>query len=209
MVVAHRVGTPTPTAAACSLATLDRLSGGRAAAHVIVGSSDADVARDGDTLGEADRYRRAGEAVRLPPGLVQRRAACGTRPEPAHLAPCHHHQLSAYIARSLAGAYVGSPETVAARIGWLRAAGVSIIQLDMPLETDQDRELRGALVARLRADHSPTPPRHTGAGPPAGGQRDPVEAVHGGGLAVPARGRNGRAEDGRGVRRPRPATLHR
>ncbi|MGW7694916.1 hypothetical protein ACWGMA_39830 [Streptomyces asiaticus] len=78
--------------------------------------------------------------------------------ERGHTGP---HQLSAYIARSLASAYVGSPETVAARIGWLRAAGVSIIQLDMPLETDQDRELRRALVARLRADHTPTPPRHT------------------------------------------------
>ncbi|MFH8933373.1 LLM class flavin-dependent oxidoreductase [Streptomyces griseosporeus] len=268
--VAHRAGTTAPTVAARSLATLDRLSGGRAAAHVIVGSSDADVARDGDTLGKADRYRRAGEYLDLFHRTLTTRqdfdhdgefytvrgARAGLFPEPraelisfggsspegvalagryadvyavspmplsatrrqiarvraaasAHgrtvriwrhvtvvTAPTDeeaeqrarriradalrltsgpdagrrldavqldrdrergraegHRPVADYIARSLAGAFIGSPETVAARIGWLRAAGVSVVQLDMPLETDQDRELRRALVARLRAAH--------------------------------------------------------
>ncbi|QKW05909.1 LLM class flavin-dependent oxidoreductase [Streptomyces sp. NA04227] len=274
--VAHRVGTTAPTVAARSLATLDRLSGGRAAAHVIVGSSDADVARDGDTLGKADRYRRAGEYLEVfhraltedrdfdhdgefytvrgaraglfprpraellsfggssPQGValagryaevyaVSPQPLTATRRQIAqvHAAAAEHgrtvriwrhvtvvtartdeeaeqrarriradalrltsgpgaaarldavqldrdrergraadtHQLSAYIDRSLAGAFIGSPETVAARIGWLRAAGVSIVQLDMPLETDQDRELRRDLVARLRAAYLPPQPR--------------------------------------------------
>ncbi|MGW3957763.1 LLM class flavin-dependent oxidoreductase [Streptomyces sp. NPDC004752] len=274
--VAHRVGTTAPTVAARSLATLDRLSGGRAAAHAIVGSSDADVARDGDTLGKADRYRRAGEYLDVFRRTLTERqdfdhdgefytvrgARAGLLPRPraellsfggsspqgvalagryadvyavsplplsatrrqiarAHSAAAEHgrtlriwrhvtvitaptdgeaeerarriredalrltsgpgaarwldavqldrdrergrvtgaHELSAYIARSVADAFVGSPDTVAARIGWLRAAGVGIVQLDMPLETDQDRELRRALVARLRAAYLPPSPR--------------------------------------------------
>jgi len=68
-------------------------------------------------------------------------------------------QLSAYVDRSLAGAYVGSPATVAARMGLLRAAGVGVIQLDMPTETEQDRHLRRDLVARLRAAYLPPAPR--------------------------------------------------
>ncbi|MET9730941.1 LLM class flavin-dependent oxidoreductase [Streptomyces sp. NPDC006458] len=274
--VAHRAGTTAPTVAARSLATLDRLSGGRAAAHVIVGSSDADVARDGDTLGKTDRYRRAGEYLEVFRRYLTERqdfdhegefytvrgARAGLLPRPRaellsfggsspqgvalagrfadvyavpplpltatrqHIARAHaaaaeagrtlriwrhvtvvtaptdaaaeervrriredavrltsgpdtarwleavqldrdrergradsRHQLSAYVARSLAGAFVGSPDTVAARIGWLRAAGVGIVQLDMPLETDQDRELRRALVARLRSAYLPSPNR--------------------------------------------------
>ncbi|WP_086770217.1 hypothetical protein [Streptomyces bobili] len=70
-------------------------------------------------------------------------------------------RLSAYVDRSLAGAYVGSPATVAARIGLLRAAGVGIVQLDMPTETEQDRALRRDLVTRLRAAYIPPSPRRT------------------------------------------------
>ncbi|MFD7137425.1 LLM class flavin-dependent oxidoreductase [Streptomyces sp. NPDC059894] len=275
--VAHRAGPTAPTAAARALATLDRLSGGRAAAHVIVGSSDADVARDGDTLGKAARYRRTGEYLELfRRTLVERRdfdhdgefytvrgarsgllphpraellSFGGSSPEGVELAARHAdvyavpplpltatrrhiarvraaaaahgrtlriwrhvtvitaptdeeaeqrarriradalrltsgpdsarwleavqldrdrergraegpRPLAAYIARTLAGAFIGSPATVAARIGWLRAAGVGIVQLDMPLETAQDRELRRALVGALRATHIPPAPRH-------------------------------------------------
>ncbi|PBC76868.1 alkanesulfonate monooxygenase [Streptomyces sp. TLI_235] len=268
--VAHRVGTTAPTAAARALATLDRLSGGRAAAHVILGSSDLDVARDGDLLGKADRYRRAGEylevfrrylaadrdidfdgefyrvhgarpGLRPDPGgellsfggsspeglaLAARYAdvyAVGPLPLPdtrrriaeVRAAAAEHgrtlriwrhvtvvlddtdetarervrrlrrdalrltagpgahrfaeavqldrdrergrsdprhgpDQVAAYVRRSLAAAYTGSPDTVADRIGLLRSAGVDIVQLDLPTETDHDRELRRALVARLR-----------------------------------------------------------
>ncbi|MFE6131719.1 LLM class flavin-dependent oxidoreductase [Streptomyces sp. NPDC056437] len=272
--VAHRAGTTAPTAAARSLATLDRLSGGRAASHVIVGSSDADVMRDGDPLGKADRYRRAGEYLELfCRSLTEqqafdhegefysiRDALSGLRPEPRgellsfggsspegldlaaryaeayaiaplpvpatrrriaeirsaaaaygrtlriwrhitvvlgpsdqeagarvrritrdalHLTsgpdnarwkeavqldrdrergrsdPAHGpEQVVAYIRRSIASAFVGSPDSVADRIGVLRAAGVDIIQLDMATETDEDRELRRALVSRLRSPHA-------------------------------------------------------
>ncbi|MFD8753305.1 LLM class flavin-dependent oxidoreductase [Kitasatospora sp. NPDC059577] len=271
--VAHRVGTTAPTVAARSLATLDRLSGGRAAAHVVIGSSDRDTARDGDLLDKAERYRRAEEYLDLftrylaadrdidhegefytvadarpglhprpggellsfggssPQGLdlaaryaqvyavsplplpdtrrriAQARAAAAAhgrslriwrhitvvladtdeeardrvrrlrrdalrltsggaggrwreavqldrdrergRSDPAH----GDEQVAAYVRRSLTAAYTGSPATVAARIGLLRSAGVDIVQLDLPVETDHDRELRRTLVRHLRAGH--------------------------------------------------------
>ncbi|MER6913511.1 LLM class flavin-dependent oxidoreductase [Streptomyces sp. NPDC000594] len=278
--VAHRAGITAPTSAARSLATLDRLSGGRVSAHVIVGSSDTDVARDGDLLTKADRYRRAGEYLELfRRGLTERRgfdhrgefyqvrdARPGVWPRPggelisfggsspegvrlaarfaevyavapgplpttrrriaeARTAAAEHgrtlriwrhvtlvldrtdeaaaerarrigrdairlatapesrgrrdavqldrdrergltgpdrsdqERITAYVRRSLAGAFVGSPETVAERIGRLRAAGVDIVQLDTAVETDQDRDLRRALITRLRSGFLPPPAR--------------------------------------------------
>ncbi len=61
--VAHRPGFQAPTTAARAFATLDQLSGGRAAIHVISGGDDQDQARDGDWLGKDDRYARTDEYV--------------------------------------------------------------------------------------------------------------------------------------------------
>jgi alkanesulfonate monooxygenase len=61
--VAHRPGFQSPTTAARAFATLDQLTGGRAAIHVISGGDDADQARDGDWLGKEDRYARTDEYV--------------------------------------------------------------------------------------------------------------------------------------------------
>ncbi|WP_142627679.1 LLM class flavin-dependent oxidoreductase [Rhizobium sp. P007] len=58
---AHRVGLQAPTLAARSLATLDRLSNGRTAVHIIQGSTNADQQRDGDHLPKEERYRRSAE----------------------------------------------------------------------------------------------------------------------------------------------------
>lgn len=63
--LAHRPGVTQPTVAARALATLDRLSGGRVAVHIVMGSSDADVQRDGDFLGKAARYQRAVEYLEV------------------------------------------------------------------------------------------------------------------------------------------------
>ena len=61
--VAHRPGFQSPTNAARAFATLDQLSGGRAAIHVISGGDDADQLRDGDRLGKDERYARTDEYV--------------------------------------------------------------------------------------------------------------------------------------------------
>ena len=61
--VAHRPGYVAPTLAARKFATLDQITGGRAAIHVITGGDDADQFRDGDTLTKDERYERTDEYV--------------------------------------------------------------------------------------------------------------------------------------------------
>jgi alkanesulfonate monooxygenase len=63
--IAHRPGFVAPTLAARTAATLDQLSGGRVAIHIITGGSDADQARDGDWLDHDTRYRRTDEYLTL------------------------------------------------------------------------------------------------------------------------------------------------
>lgn len=59
-------------------------------------------------------------------------------------------EITAYIRRSLAAAFMGSPPTVADRIDWLRTAGIDMVQLDTSVETEEDRSLRRELVTLLR-----------------------------------------------------------
>jgi alkanesulfonate monooxygenase len=63
--LAHRPGFVAPPVAARKLATLDQLSNGRLAVHMIAGGSDADQAKDGDWTDHATRYRRAAEYISL------------------------------------------------------------------------------------------------------------------------------------------------
>jgi len=63
--LAHRPGFVAPPLAARKLATLDQLSHGRLAVHIITGGSDADQAKDGDWSDAATRYRRTAEYVAL------------------------------------------------------------------------------------------------------------------------------------------------
>lgn len=68
LLLAHRPGFVAPTLAARKLATLDQLSNGRLACHLISGGNDADQAKDGDHADHAARYRRTAEYAQL---LVQ------------------------------------------------------------------------------------------------------------------------------------------
>ena len=63
--VAHRPGFVAPTLAARKFATLDQVTGGRAAIHVISGGDDADQLRDGDTLPKDERYARTDEYMHI------------------------------------------------------------------------------------------------------------------------------------------------
>jgi alkanesulfonate monooxygenase len=63
--LAHRPGFVAPPVAARKLATLDQLSNGRLAVHMIAGGSDADQAKDGDWTDHETRYRRAAEYISL------------------------------------------------------------------------------------------------------------------------------------------------
>jgi alkanesulfonate monooxygenase len=59
--IAHRPGFVAPTLAARTIATLDHVTNGRVAIHVITGGSDAEQTRDGDFLDHDTRYRRTDE----------------------------------------------------------------------------------------------------------------------------------------------------
>jgi alkanesulfonate monooxygenase len=63
--IAHRPGFVAPPLAARKAATLDQLSGGRVALHIITGGSDLDQGRDGDWLDHDTRYRRTDEYLEL------------------------------------------------------------------------------------------------------------------------------------------------
>jgi alkanesulfonate monooxygenase len=59
--LAHRPGFVAPTLAARKLATLDQISDGRLAVHIISGGDDAEQRRDGDFLSHDERYARTDE----------------------------------------------------------------------------------------------------------------------------------------------------
>ena len=63
--IAHRPGFVTPTLAARKIATLDQLTKGRIALHIISGGSDKEQRSDGDWIGHDDRYRRTDEYMGL------------------------------------------------------------------------------------------------------------------------------------------------
>lgn len=73
--LAHRPGFVAPPVAARKLATLDQLTRGRLAVHIISGGSDADQAKDGDWTDAETRYRRSAEYI----SLLRR---CWTEPQP-------------------------------------------------------------------------------------------------------------------------------
>lgn len=61
LMIAHRPGFTAPTLAARQFATLDQLTGGRAAVHIITGGDDAELKQDGDFLTKDERYARTSE----------------------------------------------------------------------------------------------------------------------------------------------------
>ena len=63
--IAHRPGFVAPTLAARKAATLDHVTGGRIALHIITGGSDVEQQRDGDFLDHDARYRRTDEYLQV------------------------------------------------------------------------------------------------------------------------------------------------
>ena len=63
--IVHRPGFVAPTLAARKAATLDQLTGGRVAMHIITGGSDAEQRQDGDWLDHDTRYRRSNEYMEV------------------------------------------------------------------------------------------------------------------------------------------------
>jgi len=63
--IAHRPGFVAPTLAARKAASLDHVTGGRIALHIITGGSDVEQQRDGDFLDHDARYRRTDEYLEV------------------------------------------------------------------------------------------------------------------------------------------------
>src|SRR4030095_5459543 len=63
--IAHRTGFVAPTLTARAAATLDHVTNGRVALHIITGGSDAEQTRDGDWLDHDTRYRRTDEYLHV------------------------------------------------------------------------------------------------------------------------------------------------
>jgi alkanesulfonate monooxygenase len=63
--VAHRPGFVAPTLMARKIATLDQITRGRLAVHIITGKSDREQQGDGDFSPKAERYARASEYLAL------------------------------------------------------------------------------------------------------------------------------------------------
>lgn len=61
LMLAHRPGFTAPTLAARQLATLDHLTDGRVAVHIITGGNDRELEQDGDWLTKDERYARTSE----------------------------------------------------------------------------------------------------------------------------------------------------
>ncbi|MBD9528674.1 LLM class flavin-dependent oxidoreductase [Paracoccus sp. PAR01] len=61
LMLAHRPGFTAPTLAARQLATLDHLTDGRVAVHIITGGNDRELQQDGDWLTKDERYARSRE----------------------------------------------------------------------------------------------------------------------------------------------------
>ncbi|GBR16699.1 LLM class flavin-dependent oxidoreductase [Gluconobacter frateurii] len=65
LLIAHRPGFTAPTLAARQLATLDHLSRGRVAVHIITGGNDRELEADGDHLSKVERYQRTSEYLKI------------------------------------------------------------------------------------------------------------------------------------------------
>jgi alkanesulfonate monooxygenase len=63
--LAHRPGVIFPTHAARTFATLDQISRGRLAIHIISGGSDEEQRREGDYLAKNERYERSDEYIQI------------------------------------------------------------------------------------------------------------------------------------------------
>ena len=65
LMIAHRPGFTAPTLAARQFATLDQLTGGRVAVHIITGGDDVEQRQDGDFLTKDERYARTDEYLEV------------------------------------------------------------------------------------------------------------------------------------------------
>jgi alkanesulfonate monooxygenase len=151
--VSHRPGFRAPTVAARELATLDHLSNGRAAVHIITGGHDVEQRRDGDFLEKDERYTRTDEYLDL-----VRKAWTATEPFDYR---GRFYQVEGYtsairpLQKPSIPLYFGGSSDVAYRVG-AKHADVYALWGEPLAETKQ--QIESIRVAALAAGRT-TPPR--------------------------------------------------
>lgn len=112
--IAHRPGFVAPTLAARMLATIDQLSGGRCAVHIITATNDVETRADGDFLTKDVRYQRSRSYVD-----ILRRVWAETEPF-GHCDDFYRIEQAATMVRPVAGSipvYWGGASELGVRYG--------------------------------------------------------------------------------------------
>ena len=141
VLIAHRPGFVAPPLAARKFATLDHLTGGRAAVHVVSGGDEAEQHRDGDWLDKDGRYRRTDEYV----GLLK---ALWTGPDPVS----HHGEFYHLDGASVAVKPLQQPR-LPIYFGGASAAAIEVAgrHADVYALWGETLEQTRDLIARVRA----------------------------------------------------------
>ncbi|MFC0409219.1 LLM class flavin-dependent oxidoreductase [Roseomonas elaeocarpi] len=145
LMVAHRPGFTAPTVAARQFATLDQVSGGRAAVHIITGGNDAELAQDGDHLTKDERYARASEYLDI------------LREEWTATAPFHYSGRYYEVERGYADVKPLRPEGIPVYFGGASDAAVAVAgkHADIYALWGETQAQVREIIARIRAAAAP------------------------------------------------------
>lgn len=137
--VAHRPGFTQPTLAARQLATLDQLSGGRVAVHIITGGADDEMAKDGDVgTTKAERYARSDEYL----GILRQEWTAST--------PFDHDGKFYHIRQALSSVH---PRNLPVFFGGTSAEAIDVAgrHADVYATWGETLEATREVIARVRA----------------------------------------------------------
>jgi alkanesulfonate monooxygenase len=145
VMIAHRPGFTAPTVAARQLATLDQLSKGRVAVHIITGGNDVELAQDGDHLSKDERYARTSEYL----DVVRQE---WTAPEPFYYAGKYYN-----VERGFGDVKPYSAAGIPIYFGGASAAAIPVAgkHADVYALWGETYEQVRTLVARIRAAAAP------------------------------------------------------
>ena len=145
LMVAHRPGFTAPTVAARQFATLDHLSRGRAAIHVITGGNDTELAQDGDHLSKDERYARTDEYL----DVVRREWTAAT--------PFTHHGRFYQVDNGFSDVKPFNPEGIPVYFGGASEAAIRVAGKHADIYALWGESLAQVreLIGRVRAAASP------------------------------------------------------
>ncbi|NVN12229.1 LLM class flavin-dependent oxidoreductase, partial [Nguyenibacter vanlangensis] len=152
LLIAHRPGFVAPTLAARQLATLDHITRGRVAVHIITGGSDVELQADGDNTTKARRYARTAEYLDI------------VRREWTAAAPFDHHGTFYRIHGAQSQVQPYRPEGIPIYFGGVSDEAIAVAgrHADAYALWGETYDQVAELIARVRAAaaaHGRPPPR--------------------------------------------------